>query len=290
MKFGTLLSSLAKKTGIDTTKAEFADLLSHDIEIPDEIANAIDKGLMNEEAAKTKFKTAHRTEALNGVDAKVDEVLTELGYSDEEIADIRGEKNSYEKVVKLARTIKSLESKKSGTRGEAKDALEKKIDELSKEINSTKKSLTDKEAEFANLREEDLKDFELQKILLGKEFSLPKEMDTDLKISTALSAVNKSLQAKGFKFIRDKETKALKIVDKDGNKAYSETHDEVQPLNFIDGVLAQNKLLKVNDQGQGGGGNNGHDTIILSGGEQGKSNHKAMSEVDTQLKEVLAGS
>jgi hypothetical protein len=27
-------------------------------------------------------------------------------------------------------------------------------------------------------------------------------------------------------------------------------------ITFIDGALAQNKLLKVNDQGQGGGGNN----------------------------------
>jgi hypothetical protein len=286
MKFAALFSSLAKKSGLDVTAPEFAPLLAHDIEIPDDIATKIDTALMNEAVAKTKFKTVHRTEALNGVDSKIDELLTELGYSDEEISEVKEEKNSYEKVAKLVRSVKTLESKKVGTKGEAKEALEKKIEDLNKEIKAAKQLLTDKETEFKTVRDGDLTNFEIQKLLLGKEYSLPKEMDPDLKLSTAHGAINKALSAKGLKLVRNDQGQ-LSIVDKDGNKAYSDNHEEIQVANFIDGALAQNKLLKVvDDQSQSGGGNNPGQTqtITGTGGQQG--NQQTVAAIDSQMKEL----
>ena len=39
-------------------------------------------------------------------------------------------------------------------------------------------------------------------------------------------------------------------MNKEGQPAYSETNEALEPNTFIDGALAQNKLLKINDAGQ----------------------------------------
>jgi hypothetical protein len=287
MKFGTLLSDLAKKAGVDVTQKEFIDLLSTDIEIPDAIAEKINKSLMNLEAAKnnSEIRKAARAEALNGVDSKINELLEELGIEDN--TEILEEKNSFEKIAKLTRTVKTLEEKKSKTsKTPEKEALEKQIADLNKEIKSTKDQFTAKEKEWQDARNGDLTTFEIQKKLLGKEYSLPKEMDADLKVTTAHSAINKALAAKGLKLVRNEQGQ-LAIVDKDGNKAYSDNHEEIQVDSFIDGALAQNKLLKVNDQNQGsGGGNNGSGNQHIPSGGQGQGNQQAVVDIDNQMKEL----
>jgi NADH dehydrogenase/NADH:ubiquinone oxidoreductase subunit G len=281
MKFGTLLSDLAKKAGVDTTQQDFVSLLSHDIEIPDAIATKLNQGLLNIDAAKNNpdIKKALRAEALNGVDSKISELLEELGITSE-ATEILEEKNSFEKIAKLTRKVKELESKKAGsTKKEDKDALELKIADLNKELKTAKDSMTAKEKEWQDLRNGDLTNFEIQKKLLGKDYSLPKEMNADLKVNTAQTAINMALQAKGYKLVRN-EQGSLQIVDKDGGKAYSDTHEELQVDSFIDGALAQNKLLKVNDQSQSGSGNSS--TIITNDGS-GKGNASIVAEIDGAL-------
>ena len=39
-------------------------------------------------------------------------------------------------------------------------------------------------------------------------------------------------------------------MNKEGQPAYSETNEALEPNTFIDGALAQNKLLKINDANQ----------------------------------------
>ncbi len=285
MKLNTLIERLAKKAGIDTTLLALPASIN-DVDVPDEIANGIDKSLMNLEAAKNnpEIKKLIRTETLNGVDAKVAEVLEELGIT--EADDITAEKNSFEKIKKLSAKIKEVEEKKAKTvKSPEKDALEKQIADLNKEIKAAKDGLTAKEKEWQSTRNDDLTDFEIQKKLLGKEYALPKEMNADLKVSTAHSALRMALAAKGLKLVRNEQ--GLQIVDKDGNKAYSENHEELQVDNFIDGALAQNKLLKVNDdQSQSGGGNNGQQQHIPPGAGGMKGNTNAVSAIDSQIKEL----
>jgi predicted nucleic acid-binding Zn-ribbon protein len=287
MKLGTLLSDLAKKAGVDTTQPEFVALLSHDIEIPEGIGTALNKGLLNLEAAKNnpEIKKLIRTETLNGVDAKVAEILEEMGIT--EADDITTEKNSFEKIKRLSQKIKEVEEKKAKTtKAPEKDALEKQIADLNKEIKAAKDGLVAKEKEWQDTRNGDLTNFDIQKKLLGKDYALPKEMNADLKVTTAQSAINMALAAKGLKLVRNEQGN-LQILDKDGNKAYSDNHEELQVDSFIDGALAQNKLLKVNDdQSQGGGGNNGQQQHIPPGGGGQKQNTNAVSAIDSQLKDL----
>lgn len=285
MKFGTLLSDLAKKSGVDTTQQEFISLLSHDIEIPDAIADKLNKGLLSIDAAKNnaEVKKAIRAEALNGVDSKITELLEELGI--EEVDDITNEKNSFNKIGLLTKKVQALEAKKaSSSKNTDKAEIEKQIAELQKQLKTEKENFTAKEKEWQSAREGDLTNFDIQKLLLGKDYSLPKEMDRDLVITTAQSAINKALAAKGFKIVRNEQGQ-LTVVDKDGNKAYSDSHEEIQLPSFIDGALAQNKLLKVNDQNQNGGGNNGQQSQHISSGGN-PSNLNTANAIEQQMKEL----
>lgn len=287
MKFGTFLSNLAKKAGVDVSTPEFIALLPHDIEIPDAIADSLNKGLMDINAAKANadVRKAIRTEALNGVDTKVDELLEEMGLTDDEANDIKGEKNSYEKVAKLTRKVKELESKKAGTTNKQdKDAIEQQIKELNNKLKAANETLATKQKEWEATREGDLTRFDLHRLLLGKESSLPKDLDDDVKLTTLEGAVNKALAAKGYKLVRTDA--GLSIVDKDGNKAYSDKHEEVLASSFIDGALAQNKLLKVSDQSQGGGGIT--DTNQIQGGGQQQQNPYAQQMLNQTNEDLKA--
>ena len=290
MKFGTLLTNLAKKSGVDTTQKEFIDLLAVDIEVPDAIAAGLEKGLMNLEAAKNHpdLRKAARAEALNGVDSRVAELLEEFQIEDAD--DITGEKNSFEKISKLTRKVKELEGKKAGaSKNVDKVALEATIADLNKQIKTVKDSLTAKEKEFSETRESDLTNFDIHKRLLGRNYNLPTEMDADLKLTTAQSAVNKELAKKGFKIVRDAESGSLKIVNKEGAQAYSDKNEPLEVETFIDGALAQNKLLKVTDdqsQNNNGGGNNNNPHIPGGGQQQNPIYQQRVAELDKEIAEL----
>jgi hypothetical protein len=268
MKLAALIEKLAKKAGIDTNADDFKAVTIPDVEVADEIAGKMDKGLLNLDAAKNNadVRKALKAEALNGVDKKVADLLEELGI--ETADDVKNEPNSYEKITKLAKLIKDTEAAKakSGTKVD-KEGYDKQIADLQKELKTAKEAVSAKETEFKSTRETDLTNYDIQLLLMGKEYSLPKEMGAKLKLQTAKAAIDMELQAKGFKIVRN-ENGSLAIVDKDGKPAYSDTHEAIDPEKFFDGALAQNKLLKVNDPANPGEGNSPQTVIPGNSAQQ----------------------
>lgn len=261
MKLAALIEKLAKKAGVDTTGEDFKKITLPDLEVPDEVANSIDQRLMNEAAAASNSTVRNKikAEALNGFDALVESIIEEEQLQG--VDSIKTAGSTYEKVKKLYGLQKETfnqklkDAVKPGGKGDVdKEAYEKQLAELNGQLKTIKQSLVDKEKEFNNTRESDLTSFDIQRILMGKEYSLPKEMDSDLKLQTAKAAIEKQLQAKGLKIVRN-ENKQLAIVKNDGTPAYNESNEAIELNNFFDGALAQNKLLKVNDPGAPAGGN-----------------------------------
>lgn len=282
MKVGQLIANLAKKLNLDTTSEEFKEVVGISIEIDDETATKIEKGLLTIDAAKAHkdVRKVIRAEVLNGVDATLAELVEELGVEVDD--DFKNETNSFTKIGKLAKRIKDIESKKAAN-PEQKKEIEKQIEKLNAELRDAKKAIADKEAEFKLIRDNDLTNFELQKILLGKNYALPKEMDSDLKVQTALNAVNRELAKKGFKIARTEDGQ-LTVLNKEGLEAYNEKNEAVKLSDFIDNALAVNKLLAISDPNlQQGGGNNGqHQQHHLSNGGA-QPNNAILAEIDAQL-------
>jgi len=284
MKVGQLIANLAKKLNLDTTAEEFKEVVGISIEIDDETATKIEKGLLTIDAAKAHkdVRKVIRAEVLNGVDATLAELVEELGVEVDD--DFKNETNSFTKIGKLAKRIKDIESKKAAN-PEQKKEIEKQIEKLNAELREAKKTIADKEAEFKAARDNDLTNFELQKILLGKNYALPKEMDSDLKVQTALTAVNRELTKKGFKIARTEDGR-LTVLNKEGLEAYNEKNEAVKLTDFIDSALASNKLLATTDPNQQqAGGNNGQQHYDNGHGSNGgaQPNAAILAEIDAQL-------
>lgn len=282
MKVGQLIANLAKKLNLDTTAEEFKEVVGISIEIDDETATKIEKGLLTLDAAKAHkdVRKVIRAEVLNGVDATLAELVEELGVEVDD--DFKNETNSFTKIGKLAKRIKDLESKKAAN-PEQKKEIEKQIEKLNADLRDAKKAIADKEAEFKLTRDNDLTNFELQKILLGKNYALPKEMDSDLKVQTALNAVTRELSKKGFKIARTEDGQ-LTVLNKEGLEAYNEKNEAVKLPDFIDSALAGNKLLAISDPNQQqGGGNNGQHQQHHSSNGGAQPNNAILAEIDAQL-------
>jgi hypothetical protein len=281
-KIGILIEKLFKKSGIDTSGEELKPLFELDAEIADETVAKVDKSLLTLEAAKSNSEVIKSIKAttLSGADSKLDELITELGLQPNE--DFIGNKNTYDKISVVTKLAYDAGKKSAGaTNKQTADEFAQKEAAYNKTIKELKDAAIAKETEFKTSRENDLTTFELKTILSGKNYIFPAEMDTNLKLNTALGAVQNELTKKGFSIKRNDAGK-LVVVNTDGQPAYSETNEAIEPNTFIDGALAQNKLLKINDVQQHNNSTIGTQTI--SAGTQ-KGNSNVMAEIEAQLAE-----
>lgn len=280
-KIGTLIEKLLKKAGQDISVEELKPLFALDAEIADDIVAKVDKSLLTIDAAKSNSEVikAIKATTLSGADSKLDELIAELGLQPSE--DFLSNKNTYDKIAVVTKLAHEAGKKTGGaTNKQTADDFAKKEADYNKQLKELKDSLVAKENEFKTTRENDLTTFELKTILSGKNYIFPAEMDTNLKLSTALGAVQNELSKNGLSIKRNAAGQ-LQIVDKDGNPAYNPKDNVAyEPNTFIDGALAQNKLLKINDANQqqttASGG-----TVITQ--PANASNSKIVAELEAQL-------
>lgn len=298
---GKFLEKLAKKAGIDTSSEAFKPLLELKEEIPDEVVASLDKSLLTVEAAKSNSEVnkALRQSILGVADVKMEDIIKEMKLQPGD--DYVAEKNSYEKLGLLSKLIFDAGQKKAAADNNAgvhetlkkeKDAFaakeseyQKQFKEFQAQLSAAKEAIDGTENKYKSTIENDRIQYDTYKKLLGKNFDLPKQMDDDLKVETAFVVVNKELKKRGLNIKRDESGK-LALFDKDGNPGYSENHNLLEFDSFLDGALAQNKLLKINDsddhqnttqQNQPGA------TIIP--GNNNRGNSAIMAEIDQQIAE-----
>jgi len=245
-KLGTSLATIFKKLGIEITD-DLKPLTELPNEVPDEIATKLDTGLLTLTAAKSNPEVIRTIKAntLDGFDQKMNDIITEFGLQPGD--DFVNSKNTYEKFGLLSKLIKETEGKKSGGANKgSNDEWAKKEADLQKQLKDLNDAMKAKEVEFTTQLENKELDFQLKTILSGKEYAFPKEMDSLLKLNTAKGAVDLELQQKGYSLKRNQSGQLI-VVDKDGQPAYNDKHEAIEPVSFIDGALARNNMLKIND-------------------------------------------
>jgi hypothetical protein len=282
-KLGTLVEKLFKKVGIDTSIEELKPLFELDTEVADENFNLVDRNLMSIDAAKNSpvLLKHFRHSLLSPADSTLNDFIAENEITVGE--DFANEKSTYSKIGMLLKTV--LDSgKKAGGAGnkQTADEFAQKEAAYNKTIKELKDAALAQENNYNTSRENDLTAFELKTILSGKNYIFPAEMDTNLKLNTALGAVQNELTKKGFSVKRN-EAGQLTIVNKEGQPAYNDTNEAIEPNTFIDGALAQNKLLKINDASQQQSAASNGTQTITSTTAQGNSN--IVAEIEAQLAE-----
>ena len=299
-QFGNLLKSLAAKAGIkvdDETLKKilgFADVSQ--LEIPDEFNTALEGNLLTVDSASANTEVRRKliAEALNGADSELDRSVDEIGFDDA----FKGEwkqitRNTNEKIRKLSKAIKEREAKikadaeagnKKDPNAEAQlNALKAQIIDLNKNLADAK---TTHQVEVDNLKAQNLqdkKDFHLTNLLASK--PLPKNgIPAEVNILTAKTLIQQEAAKNGLVINFDANGQPQLKQRKDGAEIdYFIDNKPVNYSSFVDGVLAQNKFLQVNDPNPDNGdqGNNPQPGTPPPAGA--KTNQGAVNSIDAQL-------
>lgn len=255
MQFGTFITELAQKAGIDTNDKSFTDLLSANVTIPDAMAERINSSLFNFESAKqnSQLKGYFHSQALSVPDKAINEVLEDMQFDDTVKHEFQNEKSTPAKIKKLAEKIEAknkaliAEIEKNSS---SKDSKER-IENLSNEIKKLNADLLAKDNEWQGKLKEveersltDKENYLLRSILAAKKYA-DKERAQEVNVDIANLLLEKELSAKKAKRVLNPDG-SFKLVQADNpDLEYMENHKSIPFGDFVDRTLANNKMLEV---------------------------------------------
>ena len=278
---GQLISNIAVLAGIPATDERLKDLLSISTEVPDEVFSTINSNVMNLDAAKNNptLKSHFMASALNGVDATLNDIYEELGVSPEVRKELEAETNTYKRVRLMANKVKELEAKKtkSGDSGD-KQKYADEIAKLNQQIADMKESSSKELETLKEQHQGQVREMLIRNQLAGVDYAY--DLPKDVNIQTAMNLLQQELKNKKASVVIDGNE--LKLVNAESPEmVYLEDHRPVNFSDFRDKVLANNKLLKVQNPGKTNGGGN---TDIPPGGTD--TNVEGVNFYDAQMKRV----
>lgn len=277
-------------TAIDLVKKLMAKAgVTHDGEltadIPDEVATALDNQLLTIAAATNNHpavKKVYFAQAYNGLDAELNDLITEFGLPDDVKAEIEKAGGSTKRAVALARKIKELGDK---TKPEDKDAAKKHAEAIT-ELNNKLAAEIKKQTDLKTQYDKDITDIKIRtklSSLLGGYKTVYDELPAEAKEAAINALLTKALQDSDADFTFD-DKGSLSLVKKDGTNLFGENHTLVTPQSFIDKSLS--KILKVTDPGKG----NNPPAPALPGAQQNQPNTGLKSAIEESLQSYEAAS
>lgn len=251
-KLAQFLKEMLTKAGVAVDSETVKPLLEapeiQNVEVADEIATGIDNGLLSLAAAKNKhpeIRQHYYALALGGVDQEAEQVMQELGLSDDAQAQVKAEKSTARKVALLAHKIKEAETAKHTAGKGEKETLNQEIIRLNNELRAVK----DGEKAIKDGYEKKLKDKDrvyAMRGMLGKYKTIYDDIDVRIKDMTLNAALDLELAENNAEFVVD-ENGAFKLQKKDGSNYFGADNQLMTPEKFIDQTFTKNKFLKNND-------------------------------------------
>ena len=247
---------MAGKVGLQNDPKLVALLSSAELSqrtIDEELAKKIDNGLMSLEGAKnnTDVQAHFRGTLLKTADEKFAALAEKFGFAAENTA----EKSTYKKFdileTKLAAKIADLEKKISegaGTKSEEVKTLQAQIATLQAQAAAAKaESDTQLETLKSTHKAEVLKML-INNELAGKHYA-NKQLDTSVNVTVASALLDGALKKSGAIVVNDNGTLKLKNAASPELDYYDESHKAVSFTDYVNKLLADNKLLEVSKPG-----------------------------------------
>lgn len=258
-KINEFLRSLIAKAGgnADDEKIKTAlTAIGADLELSDDVINAIDHGLISIDSAKgnhPEIKGHYFAAAYNGLDRELEGIFQEEKLPEEVIAELKKETSSTKRAGLLVRKIKELElSKQNGGKGKTEE-LNNQIAELQKQLRLEKDSINGIKVDYEKqLRAKD-KNYAMRGLLSGYK-TIHDKLDAETKGIIVNAIIEKNLRLKGYLLDTDQNGDLI-LTTKDGNQAFGEDHRPLTPKSFIDKMMADENLLEVTGN-QNNGNNN----------------------------------
>lgn len=288
-KINEFLKTLIVKAGgnleDDKIKTALNALTAIESEIPDDVVNAIEHGLISIDNAKNNhpdIKKHYTALALNGLDSELERLMEEEKFAEEIITELKNEKSSTKRAALIAKKIKEAEAAKANAGKADTKALNEKIVELNNLLRAEKDSVNGIKVDYEKkLRDKD-KGYALRNILGGYQ-TIYDKLDPETKNITINAILEKNLRSKGYSLDVD-ENGNLFIATKDGSNAFTDDHRPLTPKIFFDKVMADENLLVVsgdnqnnqnrNNNNNNSGGNNNNRNNNNFGGNTNRNNNQ----------------
>ena len=254
VQFGTLIRELAVKAGVKANDPKLLELLSVAAQIPDEIAGALKSliapgpDFISLDAAKNHPDLLKHFNAtiFNGMDAKIMALASEDGdLSSDDLAEIKAEKNSYEKLRLLKQKVRTATEGKHKNPAD-KELLLDEIKKLSKDLADAKTGAQNEILKAQQNFEDRLTDYAVESLLSAQPYANT-DIPAEVNVMTAKNLLTKVLADKKAVLKRDADGK---LVLKNAENTELDFLENNTRINFSDlaiATLANNKLLKVND-------------------------------------------
>ena len=265
MNLADLVNKLGALSGISEDNEEFKALVQvkelATTNIPDEIGGKFTEtltgGLLTKDAAKNDpdIKAHFTALALNGVDTEIEKVIADMELDEETKTLLKNTDSTYKKVSLIPARLKSKyealieEAKKGGQSNGDVDKLNGEIAALNTELSGLKDSSIGKDVYDSAIADHaaQILDMNIKTLLAGRK--LTSVLPRNVAISAAKNVFDEAIKIKGIKL---DASDGLKLKTADGSQDYYEKNQPVNIDDFIDGLLADNKLLDVSPPGGGG--------------------------------------
>lgn len=251
MKLGDFLNTLAQKVNAQNNPALIsilsnAELANRDLE--DDFANLLNSGLMSLDAAKNNAQLRNHFYglALNGVDSEILNVASELGFDETIISQLKGDKDTYNKLRGLKDKMIELKDKKSNEDSAGKRAeYQKQIDDLNRTIATLKEASAKDISSLTSKHDAEITDLIIRAGLMSKNYA-NKELKPEVNAITAKTLVDMALNEKGAIAVRDGHNIVLKQKT-NPELDYYENNMKVGYDDFVTKTLTNSKMLSVSD-------------------------------------------
>lgn len=253
---GQLIQHLATKAGIDTNDKNLINLLSNSeltkITLHSDFVKSLDESLLSVEAATDNHPVIgakYKAQALNAFDKKMEAIINGSDLDDEIKTELLGTQSSFKRFEALNAKLAEHFTAKANTKGDKKDdVLQKQIDDLQKELKTSKELLVAKETEHKSGIDAVRTEYLFKSKLSGKKTVLD-QLPEAVRFSSINNLITQALQDKDAKVVYDEQGNAM-LIKSDGSKLYGANHTQITLDDLIDTTLAQNKILVVSQQQQ----------------------------------------
>jgi hypothetical protein len=245
------LKSLIIKAGAnpedEAIKAALNEL-GADLEISEELITPIDNGLLSLSTAKNnhpEVKKHYFGQAYSGLDAELEALMQAEKLPDDVVAEIKQETSSTKRAAKLAVKIKELEAKKAGANKGDTQKLNEQIADLNNQLRAAKEATADAEKKHISAIKDVKKSYALNQLLAGYK-TIHDGLDPETKNIILSAVINKNLNAKKANWDVDDNNNLL-LLGEGNTNLFGDDNRQLTPKTFLDQVLANEKMLVVND-------------------------------------------
>lgn len=241
--FGQLVELLAQKTNIDAS--ELTELFQIKADVSDDVFTKFETKLatlidINDAKHNNDLHKHFKALSLNPFDKLINEAI-EQGLVDEDVAnDLKANVNTYDKAKKL---IAKLSEPKVQAQAKDSEPLKAEIKKLNDEVLKIKETYESQIRDLKAQSESKLMQFQIDTMLSGKEYA-NKDLPKNVQILTAKTLLEQELASKKAKVVMTEN--GLKLVNAETPELdFTDSNKTVQFNDFVDSVLASNKLLQV---------------------------------------------